>query len=110
MTQMHQIGLPQLVVLALVAVLPFGGKSVQGVARGLAERLSNFGGGAGSPSHPIPADDSKPLNQTRSSLRAHRLPDRDGHAALARRASYRKNHGLDARPQEAARNLRIDLH
>lgn len=38
------------------------------------------------------------------------LLDRDGHPALAGRSSHRQDHGLDARPQEAARDLRVDLH
>jgi Sec-independent protein translocase protein TatA len=61
--QVHQIGFSQLVVFGLVALLLFGGKSVHEMAQSVAEALSNFRGGPGSPSHPLPADDSKLLNR-----------------------------------------------
>jgi len=66
MEQMPQIGFPELVVLLAMGMLLFGGVNVRQVAQVLAEGISKFrGGGPGSPSHPIPADDSKVLNRKR---------------------------------------------
>jgi sec-independent protein translocase protein TatA len=62
---MH-IGFPEMIVLLVVAILLFGGKNLRELAQDLAEGISNFRGGPGSPSHPIPADDSN-------------LVDRKGH-------------------------------
>ena len=57
------IGIIEFLVLFGVAVLLFG---LKGMAARVSEALSNFrGGGPGSPSHPIPADDSKILNRHR---------------------------------------------
>jgi TatA/E family protein of Tat protein translocase len=59
---MH-IGFPEMVVLLVVAILLCGPKSLREVARGLAEGISNFRAGPGSPSHPMPANDSHLLNR-----------------------------------------------
>jgi Sec-independent protein translocase protein TatA len=58
---MH-VGFPEIVVLLVVAIL-LCGRNLREVARGLAEGISNFLGGPGSPSHPMPADDSHVLNR-----------------------------------------------
>ena len=50
-------------VLLLIAVILLGPKSLRQVTQELADALSNFRGGPGSPSHPIPADDSRLLNR-----------------------------------------------
>lgn len=57
--------MPELLVALGVAMLLFGGKNCKLIAAGLAEGLSNLRGGPGSPSHPIPADDSRILNRRR---------------------------------------------
>jgi hypothetical protein len=60
----YRIGTPALMVLFLIAIiLLFGPKGLQQVAQELTDALSNFRGGPGSPSHPIPADDSKLINR-----------------------------------------------
>ena len=63
---MQQIGFPEVVVFFTVTVLLFRGNKIPEVALKLSEALSNFRGGPGSPSHPIPADDSMILNRKRS--------------------------------------------
>ena len=63
MGTMQQIGAQELMILLLVAVILFGPKSLQQVAQELTDAFSNFRGGPGSPSHPMPADDSKLLNR-----------------------------------------------
>ncbi|MGP0076507.1 MAG: twin-arginine translocase TatA/TatE family subunit [Bryobacteraceae bacterium] len=60
---MQHVGTPELMVLLLIAVILLGPKSLRQVTQELADALSNFRGGPGSPSHPIPADDSKLLNR-----------------------------------------------
>ena len=52
-----------IVILLIVALLLLGPKSPGDLARSVAEALSNFRGGPGSPSHPLPADDSRILNR-----------------------------------------------
>ena len=60
---MRYIGITELLVMFVMAIVLFNGK--EKFAR-ILEALSNFrGGGPGSPSHPIPADDSKILNRPR---------------------------------------------
>ncbi len=69
---MHTTGLPDLVLLLLVLVLLAGGKRLTDVAQGLAEAIDKFrGGGGGTPSHPIPSNDSALL------LRKRRKKDHD---------------------------------
>lgn len=63
MALVDHIGFPEFVVLGVLAVLLFGGKHIPEVARELAEGLSNLRGGPGSPSHPIPSNDSRLLNR-----------------------------------------------
>src|SRR5882724_6780715 len=58
-----QIDMPALLFVLGVATLLFGGRNLRELAASLAEGLSNFRGGPGSPSHPLPADDSKILNR-----------------------------------------------
>jgi Sec-independent protein translocase protein TatA len=64
---MQQFGFPELVVVCTVAILLCWGNKIPGVARTLNEAIANFRGnfrgGPGSPSHPIPANDSKLLNR-----------------------------------------------
>jgi Sec-independent protein translocase protein TatA len=60
---MQQLGLPELFLFCTVAVLLCWGNKIPDVARKLNEAVTNFRGGPGSPSHPIPADDSKLLNR-----------------------------------------------
>jgi Sec-independent protein translocase protein TatA len=60
---MQQLGFPELVVVCSVAALLCWGNKIPEVARTLNEAISNFRGGPRSPSHPIPADDSKFLNR-----------------------------------------------
>src|SRR6266481_2138942 len=57
------IGAVELSVLLGVAVLLIGGKNL---AIRLQEAFDDFRGGPGSPSHPLPADDSKLLNRRRN--------------------------------------------
>lgn len=57
--------MPELLVALGVAILLFSGKNSKIIAASLAEALSNLRGGPGSPSHPIPADDSRILNRRR---------------------------------------------
>jgi hypothetical protein len=59
---MQLIGFPDLVVFGTVAVLLLWGKRIPEVALKLKEAF-NSRGGPGSPSHPIPADDSRFLNR-----------------------------------------------
>jgi Sec-independent protein translocase protein TatA len=60
---MQQLGFPELVLFCTVAILLFWGDKIPDVARKLNEGLNNFRGGPGSPSHPIPANDSSLLNR-----------------------------------------------
>ena len=58
------IGITELLVMFVVAIVLFGGR--EKFVKTVQEALSDFrGGGPGSPSHPIPADDSKILNRHR---------------------------------------------
>ena len=78
MDQIQQLGFPELVVFCTVAILLFWGEKIPEVARKLNEGLNNFRGGPGSPSHPLPADDSKHLNRRirRSHFVSARFPSR----------------------------------
>jgi Sec-independent protein translocase protein TatA len=64
---MQQLGFPELVLFCTVAILLFWGNKIPDFARNLNDAIANFRGnfrgGPGSPSHPIPADDSKHLNR-----------------------------------------------
>jgi Sec-independent protein translocase protein TatA len=62
---MQHIGFPELVVIFTVAALLFWGKNIPDIALNLKEALNNLRGGPGSPSHPLPANDSKLLNRKR---------------------------------------------
>jgi Sec-independent protein translocase protein TatA len=62
---MNQIGFPELVVIFTVAMLLFWGKNIPDIAMKLEEALNNLRGGPGSPTHPIPANDSKLLTRKR---------------------------------------------
>jgi hypothetical protein len=54
---MQYIGVPELLVILLVAMLLHSGKDIM---EKIIEAIRNLkGGGPGSPSHPIPADDSR---------------------------------------------------
>jgi Sec-independent protein translocase protein TatA len=68
----QQIGFPELVVFGTVAVLLLWGSRIPEAAmklnEALNETINKFRGGPGSPSHPIPADDSKLLNRKTASL------------------------------------------
>jgi Sec-independent protein translocase protein TatA len=59
---MH-IGFPEMMVLLVGAILLYSGSNFRELAQGIIEGISNFRGGPGSPSHPIPADDSNLLNR-----------------------------------------------
>lgn len=64
---MRQVGLPELLVFLVAAVLLAGGKKVGDIAQGFADAINTIkGGGPGSPSHPIPADDSRLLTRKRT--------------------------------------------
>lgn len=59
---MQHLGLPELLVILVVGMLLSRGRSIQAIA----EALSQFkNGGPGSPSHPIPGDDSRILLRKR---------------------------------------------
>jgi hypothetical protein len=62
---MHELGTQELVVLLVVAgTLLIGGKRFRELAQLVSNGIDNFrGGGPGSPSHPIPANDSRLLNR-----------------------------------------------
>ncbi len=60
---MSQFDITELLVVLGVATLLFGGRNRREFATSVAEALSHFRGGPGSPSHPIPANDSKILNR-----------------------------------------------
>lgn len=58
------VGPLELLVVLGVAILLFG-ENWRELAARLLEGIDNFRGGPGSPSHPIPADDSKLVNRKR---------------------------------------------
>ena len=60
---MWKVGFPEFVVFCTVAVLLFWENKIPEAALKLREAPTNFRGGPGSPSDPIPADDSKLLNR-----------------------------------------------
>jgi len=60
---MQQNWSPEVVVFCTVAVLLFWGNKIPVVALKLNEAITKFRGGPGSPSHPIPANDSMLLNR-----------------------------------------------
>jgi hypothetical protein len=63
---MQPIGLPELVLLfGTVAALLLWGNKISLAALKMREALDDFRGGPGSPSHPIPANDSRLLNRKR---------------------------------------------
>jgi Sec-independent protein translocase protein TatA len=62
---MQQVGLPELVLFATVAALLLWGNKIPVATLKLREALDDFRGGPGSPSHPIPANDSRLLNRKR---------------------------------------------
>lgn len=63
---MKSLGSAELFVVLTVITLLVGGKKLGDVAQGLTEAIRNFkGGGPGSPSHPIPANDSALLTRKR---------------------------------------------
>jgi Sec-independent protein translocase protein TatA len=63
---MQHIGTPELMVLLMVAIILFGPKSFRQIAQELTDALSNFRGGPGSPSHPVPGNDSRLLNRKKA--------------------------------------------
>jgi len=61
---MQHFGFPELILFGTVAALLLWWSKIPLVASGLIAALENFRrGGPGSPSHPIPANDSKILNR-----------------------------------------------
>ncbi len=63
--------MPQLIfLLAVAAVMVASGLSLQEYAARVAEAISNFRGGPGSPSHPVPGNDSRILNRRRRERKA----------------------------------------
>lgn len=61
---LQQFGFPELVVVCTVAVLLFWGGRIPALTLRLREAFNRFrGGGPGSPSHPILANDSRILNR-----------------------------------------------
>jgi hypothetical protein len=65
---MGPLSLPEMFAIFVVAILLFAGKNWRDVYARLYEELENFRnfrGGPGSPSHPIPANDSYLLNRRR---------------------------------------------
>ena len=54
---MRSIGLPELVVILIVALLLFGGKKIPEIAKGLGEGIRNFKQSVKGDEHP---DDKKP--------------------------------------------------
>jgi Sec-independent protein translocase protein TatA len=62
-----QIGILELVVILAIATFLFCGGKLREIVYAIEDALSNFRGGPGSPSHPIPANDSRLLNRRRVS-------------------------------------------
>jgi hypothetical protein len=61
---MQHLGFPELILFGTVAVLLLWGSKIPLVVSRLVAALENIRrGGPGSPSHPIPADDSRILNR-----------------------------------------------
>ena len=60
---MKYVGTQELIVLFVVVLVLFGPKSLKELAADLGNAMNNFRGGPGSPSHPVPADDSRLLNR-----------------------------------------------
>jgi Sec-independent protein translocase protein TatA len=61
---MHELGSQELVVLLVVAgMLLIGGKRFRELAQLVSHGIDNFRGGPGSPTHPLPANDSRLLNR-----------------------------------------------
>jgi hypothetical protein len=52
------MGLPEILVLASLAILCFGGRRLSDLADELRDALNNFRGGPPTPMHPSPANDS----------------------------------------------------
>jgi Sec-independent protein translocase protein TatA len=66
---MKPLGLPELLVCFVVLALLAWSKGLANVAQEFGEAIRNFkGGGPGSPSHPIPANDSAFLTRKRRSM------------------------------------------
>ena len=65
----RSVGPLEMLVVLAVAILLFG-KNWRELAARLQEGIDNFRGGPGSPTHPIPADDSKLVNRTRKSSKS----------------------------------------
>ena len=58
---LKSIGLPELLVILVVALLLFGGKKIPEVAKGLGEGIRNFKASLkGEEDHPAPPEDKKP--------------------------------------------------
>lgn len=55
----RSIGLPELLVILVVAVLLFGGKKIPELAKGLGEGIKNFKGAMKDEQHPSSVDDKK---------------------------------------------------
>jgi hypothetical protein len=59
------LGYSELAIVLFAATALFCHAQVRDLLRKLAEGIDNFRGGPGSPSHPIPANDSRILNRRR---------------------------------------------
>jgi len=63
---MGSLGIPELVFVLALALVLFGPQKLPDLGTKLAEAINRFrGGGPGSPTHPIPANDSPVLNRRR---------------------------------------------
>ena len=62
---MSPIGGPELIAFGTVAALLLWGNKIPTLASLVMEAIGKFRGGPGSPSHPIPANDSRILNRRR---------------------------------------------
>jgi Sec-independent protein translocase protein TatA len=64
---MHHLGALELTLLLVMAIVLFGSKRIIELTQDLADAITHFrNGGPGSPSHPIPSNDSKLLNRRRN--------------------------------------------
>lgn len=69
MTAMGHFGAAELLLMFALGLLLFGPKSPQEIAAIIRNGIDKFRGGPGSPSHPIPANDSRVINRKRKAAK-----------------------------------------